>query len=86
MKQKWRFMQDPAQMERITSEELGERLDEYLERCDKEDVGFVILHGDKEFMLCPARWFCDFDRWDTPCGNPAEEDANDEKCTTKENE
>jgi hypothetical protein len=45
-------------MERISRKDLSEHLDDYLERCDKEDIAFVISdEGKDDLILCPAHWF-----------------------------
>ena len=45
-------------MPRITRKELGENLDELLERIEKENIGYVIHDdGEKDLVLCPARWY-----------------------------
>lgn len=45
-------------MPRITRKELLDNFDEYLDRVDIEDIGFVITNdGKDELVLCPARWF-----------------------------
>ena len=56
MKDQRRFCQSVSEMEHIPIAELGTRLDELLERCNKENVGFVIDDKHKSFVLCPARW------------------------------
>lgn len=46
------------EMERISRKELCERFDEVLDKVDKDDIGFVITDGgEKDMVLCPARWF-----------------------------
>ena len=46
------------QMERVSREELGTRLDEILEVVEKENVGYVITDAGKDdLVLCPAHWF-----------------------------
>lgn len=60
MKERRRFCQSVSEMEHIPIAELGSRLDELLERCNKENVGFVIDDEHKSYVLCPARWI-------TPC-------------------
>lgn len=45
-------------MPRITRKELGENLDELLEKVEKENIGYVIHdEGEKDLVLCPARWY-----------------------------
>jgi len=45
-------------MERIEQMLLVEKLDEILERIDKEDIGFVITeNGLPDMVLIPFRWF-----------------------------
>ena len=45
-------------MEHISRADLAEHLDEYLERADKENIGFVITdEGKNDLILCPASWF-----------------------------
>ena len=46
-----------SEMEHITSKEFGEHMDAILERVSKEDIALMIDHGDKPYVLCPARWF-----------------------------
>ena len=46
-----------SEMEHITSKELGEHLDAILERINSENVGLVIDHEGKSYVLCPADWF-----------------------------
>ena len=49
-----------SEMERIEQSLLGEKLDEILERIDKEDVGFVITKdGLDEMVIIPFRWFAE---------------------------
>jgi addiction module RelB/DinJ family antitoxin len=44
-------------MERISRIELGEKLDEILDKVDKDNVGFVITdEGKDDLVLCPIRW------------------------------
>lgn len=52
------YIQPIETMQRITREELSERLDELLETVSKENVGFVITDkGKDDLVLCPAHWF-----------------------------
>ena len=45
-------------MEHISRTDLAEHLDEYLEKADKENIGFVITdEGKNDLILCPASWF-----------------------------
>ena len=60
MKEQRRFCHSVSEMEHIPIAELGSRLDELLERCNKENIGFVIDDEHKAYVLCPARWI-------TPC-------------------
>ena len=47
-----------SEMERIEQTLLVEKLDEILERIDKEDVGFVITeNGLPDMVLIPFHWF-----------------------------
>lgn len=49
-----------SEMERIEQSMLGEKLDEILERIDKEDIAFVITEsGRNKAVICPYRWFED---------------------------
>ena len=49
-----------SEMERIEQSLLGEKLDEILERIDKENVGFVITKdGLDEMVIIPFRWFAE---------------------------
>lgn len=52
------YIQPIETMQRITREDLAERLDELLETVSKENVGFVITdQGKDDLVLCPANWF-----------------------------
>lgn len=54
----FKFLQPLDQMERISRTDVGERLDELLEKVDQEDIGYVITdEGKDDMVLCPARWF-----------------------------
>ena len=45
-------------MQRISREELAEKLDELLDIVAKDNVGFVITdQGKDDLVLCPANWF-----------------------------
>lgn len=45
-------------MPHITRKKFSDDFDEYLDRVDIEDIGFVITNDGKvELVLCPARWF-----------------------------
>ena len=45
-------------MQRISREELAEKLDELLDIVAKDNVGFVITNqGKDDLVLCPANWF-----------------------------
>ncbi len=45
-------------MPRITRKELGDNLDEILEKVEKDNIGYVIQdEGHRDVVLCPARWF-----------------------------
>ena len=55
--EKYRFLQPVEEMEHISRAELGERFDEILESCEKDNVGFVITDcGKNDVVLCPAHW------------------------------
>ena len=52
------YLQPIETMQRITREELSERLDELLEIVSRDNVGFVITDkGKDDLVLCPANWF-----------------------------
>lgn len=55
---KWKYLQPLDTMERITRQDLADRLDSILIEINSEDVGVVILDedGKDEFVLCPAKW------------------------------
>ena len=54
----FKFLQPLDQMERISRTDVGERLDELLEKVDQEDIGYIITdEGKDDMVLCPARWF-----------------------------
>ena len=53
-----RKMPSLSEMERIEQSLLGEKLDEMLDRIEKEDIAYVITEGCKDkLVLCPYRWF-----------------------------
>ena len=53
-----RKMPPLSEMERIEQSLLGEKLDEMLDRIEKEDVAYVITEDGKDkLVLCPYRWF-----------------------------
>lgn len=56
--QRWRYLKPLDSMERITQQDLCNKLDHYFTRIDAEDIGFVILDdaGNEQFVLCPAAW------------------------------
>ena len=54
----FKYLQPIDRMERISRDDLCPRLDEILDKVDKENVGFVITdEGKSDLVLCPARWF-----------------------------
>ena len=49
-----------SEMERIEQSLFIEKLDEILERIDKENIGFVITEGGlDEMVIIPFRWFAE---------------------------
>ena len=53
-----RKMPPLSEMERIEQSLLGEKLDEMLDRIEKEDIAYVITEDGKDkLVLCPYRWF-----------------------------
>ena len=45
-------------LERIPHTDIPEKLDEMLERIEKEDIAFVITEdGEDKYVLCPYAWF-----------------------------
>lgn len=55
--EQFKYIQPLDQMERISRTELGEKLDEILDKVDKDNVGFVITDkGKDDLVLCPIRW------------------------------
>ena len=53
-----RKMPSLSEMERIEQSLLGEKLDEMLDRIEKEDIAYVITEDGKDkLVLCPYRWF-----------------------------
>ena len=55
--EQFKYLQPLDQMERISRIELGEKLDEILDKVDKDNVGFVITdEGKDDLVLCPIRW------------------------------
>lgn len=45
-------------MPRISRHELGDKLDEILDRVEKENIAFLITDDrKKDLVLCPANWF-----------------------------
>ena len=55
--EKWKFLQPLSTMEHVSIEEMSSRLNELFERCDKENIGFIIDDTHKSYVLCPAWWF-----------------------------
>ena len=55
---RWKYLKPLDTMERITRQAFCDNLDNYLERANKEDTGFVILNDDgkEDLVLCPAEW------------------------------
>ena len=52
------YLQPIETMQRISREELAEKLDELLVIVAKDNVGFVITdQGKDDLVLCPANWF-----------------------------
>lgn len=52
------FLQPVETMQRVSREELAEKLDDLLETVNKDNVGFVITDkGKDDLVLCPAKWF-----------------------------
>ena len=52
-----RKMPPLSEMERIEQSLLGEKLDEMLDRIEKEDIAYVITEDGKDkLVLCPYRW------------------------------
>ena len=52
------YLQPIETMQRISREELAEKLDELLDIVAKDNVGFVITNqGKDDLVLCPANWF-----------------------------
>ena len=52
------YLQPIETMQRISREELAEKLDELLDIVAKDNVGFVITdQGKDDLVLCPANWF-----------------------------
>ena len=52
------YLQPVETMQRISREELAEKLDELLDIVAKDNVGFVITdQGKDDLVLCPANWF-----------------------------
>ena len=49
-----------SELERIDQSVLGEKLDDILDRIDREDTAFVITeNGQDKVVICPFRWFAD---------------------------
>lgn len=49
-----------SEMERIEQSLLIEKLDEILERIEKEDIGFVVTEsGRDKVVIIPFRWFAE---------------------------
>ena len=61
--EQFKYIQPLDQMARISRTELGEKLDEILDKADKDNVGFVITdEGKDDLVLCPIRWMkCIYD-------------------------
>ena len=49
-----------SELERIEQCVLGEKLDEILDRIDREDIAFVITEsGQDKVVICPFRWYAE---------------------------
>ena len=61
--EKYNYLQPLSKMERVEQSVISEKLDEYIDRIDKENIGFVITeNGMDKYVLCPYWWFeKDFD-------------------------
>lgn len=46
-----------SEMEHITFQEFGEKMDSVLNRVIEEDIALIIDHEKKSYVLCPANWF-----------------------------
>ena len=59
----FKYLQPLDQMARISRMNLGEKLDEILNKVDNDSVGFVITdEGKDDLVLCPIRWMeCIYD-------------------------
>lgn len=45
-------------MPKISRQELGEKIDEILEKIEKENIAYLITEeGKKDLVICPADWF-----------------------------
>lgn len=46
-----------VEMQRISREDLENRVDEILQVMNKENIGYVITdNGKEDAVICPARW------------------------------
>lgn len=54
---KYALPQKLADMEHILASDLADHLDDYLDRCSAENIGFIVDTDKKSYVLCPARWF-----------------------------
>lgn len=54
---KYALPQSAKDMEHIPASRLADRLDEYLNRCSAENIGFIVDTEEHSYVLCPARWF-----------------------------
>lgn len=54
----WKYLKPLETMQRITRQDLTDRLDDVLDEINREDIGMVIVdeNGKDEFVLCPAKW------------------------------
>ena len=61
--EQFKYIQPLDQMARISRMDLGEKLDEILNKVDNDNVGFVITdEGKDDLVLCPIRWMeCIYD-------------------------
>lgn len=49
-----------SELERIEQCMLGEKLDEILDRIDREDIAFVITEDSQDkVVICPFRWYAE---------------------------
>ena len=52
----YRKVQNTADMQHYTSEEFGKHMEEILDRVEKDNIGVIIDHNNRSYVICPFEW------------------------------